>query len=120
MFSLATEYYKKGPDAIESYEIQGMTVIYALYSAPIFKNWKSNYYFGPGIALIEVPKENSNSMEKGIAFDAAVGINIKAIWKIGIYIEGKYIYCSKTVDNIKVIDFSDVGFLVGFSFNFGW
>ena len=70
VLSLATEYYKKGPDAIESYEIQGMTVIYVLFSAPLLKNWKSNYYFGPGIALMEVPKENSDAMEKGIAFNA--------------------------------------------------
>ena len=120
VLSLATEYYKKGPDAIEPYEIQGMTVIYVLYTAPILKNWKSNYYFGPGIALLEVPKENSDAMEKGIAFDAAAGINIKAFWKIGVYVEGKYIYSSKTVNNEKVIDFSDVGLLVGFSLNFGW
>lgn len=120
VLSLATEYYKKCPDAIHSYEIQGMTVIYVLYTAPILKNWRSNYYFGPGIALMEVPKENSNSMEKGIAFDAAAGINIKAFWKIGVYAEGKYIYSSKTVNNEKVIDFSDVGLLVGFSLNFGW
>ena len=120
VLSLAAEYYKKGPDAIEPYEIQGMTVIYVLYTAPILKNWKSNYYFGPGIGYIRVPKANSNSTEKGIAFDAAAGINIKAIWKIGIYIEGKYIYCNKTDDNLKVIDFSDFGLLVGFSLNFGW
>ncbi|NQV18510.1 MAG: hypothetical protein HQ534_08205 [Armatimonadetes bacterium] len=120
VLSLAGEYYKKGPEAIEPYEIQGMTVIYVLYSAPLLKNWKSNYYFGPGIAFIEVPKENSNSMEKGIAFDTAAGINIKAFWKIGVYVEGKYIYSSKTVNNEKVIDFSDVGLLIGFLLNFCW
>lgn len=120
VLSLAGEYYKKCPKAIEPYEIQSMTVIYVLYTAPIFKNWKSNYYFGPGIGLLEVPKENSNSMEKGIAFDAAAGINIKAFWKIGVYVEGKYIYSSKTVNKEKVIDFSDVGLLIGFSLNFGW
>lgn len=118
--SLSGEYYKKGPDAIEPYEIQGMTVLYVLYSAPLLKNWKSNYYFGPGIGFLEVPKENSNAMEKGIAFDAAAGINIKAFWKIGIYVEGKYIYSRKTVNNIKVIGFSDVGLLIGISLNFGW
>ncbi len=120
VLSLAGEYYKKGRDAIEPYEIQGMTVIYVLYTAPIFKNWKSNYYFGPGIGFMRVPKVNSNSTEKGIAFDAAAGINIKAFWKIGIYAEGKYIYSSKTVNNIKVIDFSDVGLSIGFLLNFGW
>ena len=69
---------------------------------------------------MRVPKVNSNSTEKGIAFDAAAGINIKAFWKIGIYAEGKYIYSSKTVNNIKVIDFSDVGLSIGFLLNFGW
>ena len=122
VLSIAGEYYKKGPDAIYSYEIQGMTVVYVLYTAPLLKNWKSNYYFGPGIGLLKVPKyeENSDAMEKGIAFDAAAGINIKVFWKMGIYVEGKYIYSSKTVKNIKVIDFSDVGLLVGISLNLGW
>ncbi len=122
VLSIAGEYYKNGRDAIHSYEIQGMTVVYVLYTAPLLKNWKSNYYFGPGIGFLRVPKyeENSNATEKGIAFDAAAGINIKAFWKIGFYVEGKYIYSSKTVKNIKVIDFSDVGLLVGISLNLGW
>ena len=120
VLSIAGEYYKKRPDAIYSYEIQSMTVVYVLYTVQLLKNWKSNYYFGPGIGFLEVPKENSNTMEKGIAFDAAAGINIKAFWKIGFYAEGKYIYSSKTVNNIKVIDFSDVGFLDGVSLNLGW
>ena len=120
--SIAGEYYKKGRDAIYSYEIQGMTVVYVLYTAPLLKNWKSNYYFGPGIGFLRVPKyeENSKGTEKGIAFDAAAGINIKAFWKMGVYVEGKYIYSSKTVNNIKVIDFSNVGLLVGISLNLGW
>lgn len=118
--SIAGEYYKKGRDAIYSYEIQGMTVVYVLYTAPLLKNWKSNYYFGPGIGFLRVPKYDSNATEKGIAFDAAAGINIKAFWKMGVYVEGKYIYSSKTVKNIKVIDFSDVGLLVGISLNLGW
>jgi len=120
--SIASEYYKKGPIAIHPYEIHGLVVVYVLYTAPLLRKWKSNYYLGGGIGRLEVPKdnENSNAMESGIVFDAAAGINVKVFWKIGIYVEGKYIYSSKTINNIKVIDFSDVGLLVGISLNLGW
>ena len=35
-------------------------------------------------------------------------------------VEGKYIYSSKTRNNVKVIDFIDFGLPVGISYNFGW
>ena len=39
---------------------------------------------------------------------------------MGLYVEGKYIYSSKTTDGAKVIDFSDVGAMVGIYLNPGW
>ncbi len=120
--SIAGEYYKKGPDAIYPYEIQNLNVIYLLYTTPLTKKWKSNIYGGGGIGVLEVPKSDieSNNSEWGILFDAALGINTRVFRKLGVYVEGKYIYSSKTRNNVKVIDFSDFGLLVGISYNFGW
>ena len=69
-----------------------------------------------------MPKSDveSNNSERGILFDAALGINTRVFRKLGVYVEGKYIYSSKTRNNVKVIDFSDFGLLVGISYNFGW
>lgn len=71
--------------------------------------------------MLYVPRvDDPDARERGILFDLVGGINIKVFWKVGLYVEGKYIYSSKTTDNIKVIDFSDFPVLVGFSLNFGW
>ena len=88
---------------------------------PIFRKWKSNIYLGGGTGVLWVPKgDGSGDMERGILFDIIGGINIKAFWKIGLYGAGKYIYSSNSTNNVKVIDFSNVGALVGISLNFGW
>ena len=49
-----------------------------------------------------------------------LGINTRVFRKLGVYVEGKYIYSSKTRNNVKVIDFSYFGLLVSISYNFGW
>ena len=43
---------------------------------------------------------------EGLLFDVVCGVNVTAFWKIRLYIEGEYVYSSKTADNIEVIDFS--------------
>ena len=78
-------------------------------------------YLGGGVGGLSVPKiDDSDSMERGILFDAVCGINVKVYWKIGLYIEGKHLYSRKAIDNVRVIDFSDVGAMVGLSLNLGW
>ena len=76
---------------------------------------------GGGIGWFDVPKiGNPGAVERGALIDVVCGVNIRAFWKIGFYIEGKYIYCSKMTDSVKVIDLSDVGAMVGISLNLGW
>ncbi|TEU00020.1 MAG: hypothetical protein E3J23_03550 [Candidatus Stahlbacteria bacterium] len=117
-FSISWEYHKKSPDAIHPYEIEGLLAVNTLYLTPVF-NEKADVYLGGGIGLLDVPKVGDpDNTQRGILLDAVAGINYKAFWKIGFYVEGKYIYASKTVNNVKVIDFSDPGFMVGISLNF--
>lgn len=120
--SVAQEYYKKSPEAEEAYEIQSLVVTNALYvRTPIERRAKA--YLGGGIGVLWVPKGADGApdeMERGIMFDLAGGVNVRAFWKIGVYIEGKYIYASKTRDGVKVIDFSNGGALVGVSLNLDW
>ena len=95
-----------------------MLAVNTLYLTPVF-NEKADVYLGGGIGLLDVPKiGDPDNTQRGILLDAVAGINYKAFWKIGFYVEGKYIYASKTVNNVKVIDFSDPGFMVGISLNF--
>ncbi len=117
-FSISSEYHTKGPDPTAPYEIGGLVAVNALYLVPLFKN-KVDIYLGGGLGGLYVPKiDNHDEVERGILLNSAAGMNFKAFWKVGFYVEGKYIYASKTVNDIKVIDFSDFGFMVGISFNF--
>jgi hypothetical protein len=120
--SISQEYYKKSAEATHPYEINGMVVIYVLYVTPLTKKWKSDVYGGCGIGLLYVPKGegDSDEMERGVVYDGALGINARVFKKMGLYAEGKYVYSSKTVNDVKVIDFSDFGLLLGISLNFAW
>lgn len=120
--SIATEYYKKSPQACDPYEIQGMWVAYLLYRRPLPTTWDSDVYLGGGIGLLEVPesgKENTG-MERAIGFDAAFGVSTKLFWRIGAYIEGKYLYSRETEEGMRTVDFSDFGALVGLFLDFDW
>ena len=128
-FQLATEYWTKG--CLEySYEIESFyaaKVLLVGYIGDIMPflfteppTTKTTYlYLGAGAGRISVPKiADPDARETGMAYDAVVGTNIRLFWKLGFFAEGKYLYGSKTVNNIKVIDFSDMGFLLGLSLNF--
>ena len=125
--SISQEYHKKDPVADSPYEIDRLVAANALYMATVAKKKPEERavvyavgYLGGGIGWLDVPKiGNPDAMERGAMFDIACGVNIRAFWKIGFYIEGKYIHSSKTTDNVKVIDFNDIGAMVGISFNLG-
>ena len=71
--------------------------------------------------MLWVPKGGpyTSGREKGVMFNAVSGVRFKEFWKIRFYIEGKYIYSSKTRNNVQVIDFSNFGAVAGISFDFG-
>ena len=128
-FQLASEYWSKGslehPYEIETYDAAKVLlfgyigdIMPFLFTKPVATK-TTYFYLGGGAGMISVPKiENPDAREAGVAFDAVCGANIRLFWKIGLFVEGKYIYSSKTTDNIKVIDFSNLGFLLGISLNF--
>jgi hypothetical protein len=126
--SISQEHHKKDPVADSPYEIDSLTAANMLYIATVAKKKPEEKpvvyavgYLGGGIGRLGVPKiRNPDAMERGVVFDVVCGINVNAFWKIGFYIEGKYIYSSKTTDSVKVIDFSDFGGMVGISLNLGW
>jgi len=53
-------------------------------------------------------------------FDIEAGINYKLFKKIGIYGTGKYIYAHKKTGGITLIDFNEVIFVMGLTYNFGF
>ncbi len=122
IISISQEYYKKSPDAIHPYEIEGLFLANLFYTRRLFKKWKSNVFLGGGAGIVYVPKggTDTSANERGLMYDLEGGINVKAFWKIGIYGVGKYIYSKKTKNNVKVIDFSNAAVLLGLSLNLAW
>lgn len=126
--SISQEYHKKDLVADCPYEIDGLVAANVLYMVTVARKRAEKKpvgctvaYLGGGVGWLDAPEiGNPDAMARGILFDLVCGINVKVLWKIGIYVEGKYIYSSKTTDNVKVIDFSDVGAMVGISLNSGW
>ena len=116
--SLSSEYYKKSAEATYQYEIEGLFALYLSYRKKLPFKRKSEIYIGGGVGYLHVPVPDSDQRERGFVFDGACGANIKIYKRLGGYIEGKYIYSKKTKSGERVIDFSDVGLLLGISFDF--
>lgn len=117
--SISQEYHKKDPCPDSSYEIGSLVAVNVLYMTQVVKE-RANVFIGGGIGRLSAPSiVDPETMERGFLYNFVGGVNVKAFWKIGIYAEVKYIYSRKTIDDIKVIDFSNPGFLVGISLNLG-
>ena len=116
--SLFTEYYTNGPDPTHSYEIANLDAVNLLYMTKPFKTERINLFAGGGLGRLEVPKDGSDAMEKGIMYNLEGGINVRAFWKIGFYGIYKYLYANKEVNNVEVIDFSEHIAMLGITFNF--
>jgi hypothetical protein len=129
-FQLANEYWNKG-NLEHAYEIESYyaaKVLLVGYIGDIMPflftippTTKTTYlYLGGGAGRISVPQIIDDPSERvtGMAFDAVCGANVRLFWKIGLFVEGKYLYSKKTTNNIEVIDFSDLGCLAGLSLNF--
>ena len=108
--SIGHEYYTKGPEPTEPYEISGILMGYVFYVIPLAEKWPTDLYLGGGIGRLSIPQG-----EKAAAFQAIARFGTKAFWKIGVYAEGKYIHSTK-----KLIDFNEAALLIGISLNFAW
>jgi hypothetical protein len=103
----------------EYYKDSGISTITAgadiLYKASV-GDGNAGVYVGAGGGFLRSSNGTSNST---FMIDARAGLDYGITDKIGIYVEGKYLYASKDESNVKVIDFSDVGAFAGLSFSIG-
>jgi hypothetical protein len=75
-----------------------------------------------GIGRLEVPREGQDpdSRERGIVLNLEGGINVRVIWKFGLYGVVKYIYSREIINNSSYIDFNEIAILLGISLNLGY
>jgi len=118
--SVSTEGYTNSRNPTHSYEIADLIAINSLYMVRPFESESVILFAGGGIGGLKVPKGETEpgAMEKGILYDIEAGVNVRAFWKIGVYGIYKYLYASKEVGNVKLIDFSEHIVLLGITFNF--
>jgi hypothetical protein len=108
--SIGLEYYTKGPEPTQPYEIPNILMGSVFYVISLAEKWPTDLNLGGGIGLLRIPQG-----EKAAAFQALARISTKAFWKLGIYAEGKYIRSKK-----NLIDFNEAALLIGISLNFAW
>ena len=86
-----------------------------LYQIP-FSEDQGTFYIGGGAGAFRVSNGGS---ETAFMADGVGGLKFKIAETISIYGEVQYLYASKKVSGIKVIDLSDIGATVGISFGMG-
>jgi len=117
------EFYSSSGDPEYSYQIQNMGTLNIFYIAKPLKTNRLKIFCGGGLGMLQVPKdepkhEDDDSID--LFYDLEAGINYKVFKKLGIYGTVKYIYAQKEKDGINLIDFNEIIYVMGVSFNFGF
>lgn len=118
--SFSGEYYTNSSDPTHAYEIAGLGAYNILYMNKLLGWERVNVFAGGGLGYLEVPKESAlpiRKYESAIFYNMEAGINIRVLWKFGIYGIYKYLYAYKETDT-QVIDFNEHIVLLGLTFNF--
>ena len=119
--SLSTEGYTNSRNPTHSYEISTLYSINVLYVDKLFEFDKVNYFIGGGLGKLKVPGGDLNLSNKvnGTLYNVEAGINVLVWRNFGLYGVVKYLSAEKSVNNTEAIDFDEVIFLVGGTYNFG-
>lgn len=119
-FSFSGEYYTNSADPTHDYEIAGASTYSLLYMNKLF-NWERvNIFAGGGPGYMEVPIEDAfpaRIYKSAWYLNVEAGINIRVLWKFGLYGVYKYIYAYKEGGS-TLIDFNEHIVLLGLTFNF--
>ena len=117
------EFYSSSSDPSHSYQIQNMgtfNIFYIIHPESI-QNLK--IFCGGGIGGLQVPKDepkNDDDDAVGLFYDLEAGLNYRVYKKVGVYGTVKYLYANKKQDGIRLIDFNELIYVAGVSFNFGF
>ena len=119
-FSFSGEYYTNSADPTHDYEIAGSSTYSLLYMNKLFSWERVNVFAGAGPGYMEVPIEDAlpaKIYENAWYLNVEAGINIRVLWKFGLYGVYKYMYAYKEGGS-TLIDFNEHIVLLGLTFNF--
>lgn len=117
---VSSEFYTNSQFPTHNYEISKIYSINLLYHTkfPIINN--TTLFFGGGIGTLKVPESetNPNSTISTSLLNLGLGLYLRPHKQFGYYALLKHIQADRDVNNIKFIDFDELIFLVGISYDF--
>ena len=119
-FSFSGEYYTNSASPTHDYEIAGTSTYSLLYMDKLFAWEHFNIFAGGGLGYMEVPIEDAfptRIYKSAWYLNVEAGINIRVLWKFGLYGVYKYMYAYKEGGS-TFIDFNEHIVLLGLTFNF--
>jgi len=119
-FSFSGEYYTNSADPTHNYEIASSATYSLLFMDKLFGWERVNVFAGAGPGYMEVPIEDAlpaKIYENAWYLNVEAGINIRVLWKFGLYGVYKYMYAYKEGGS-TLIDFNEHIVLLGLTFNF--
>lgn len=118
--SFSGEYYTNSPFATHDYEIDGAETYSLLYMDKLFGWERVDIFAGGGPGRMHIPVESALPAEiyrSAWYLNLEAGINIRLLWKFGIYGVYKYMYAYRETSSV-LIDFNEHIILLGLTFNF--
>ena len=117
---LTSEYYTNSPEPTHNYEMRKLYAVNLLYHYRVSSMKDTSLFAGGGLGSLKVPESESNP-GKSISsdlFNLEIGVDYQPYEKFGFYGSVKYLKAEKDVANITVIDFDEVIFLIGITYEF--
>lgn len=117
------EFYSSSSDPDHSYQIQNMGTFNIFYIIKPAKSQNLKIFCGGGIGGLQVPKDEPKHEDDdaiGLFYDLEAGINYRVFKKLGVYGTVKYLNAQKEKGRVKLIDFNELIYVMGVSFNFGF
>ena len=123
--SWAGEYYKQQPEAQNPWEIDDLGALYLLYRTEPIPRIDSELVFGVGVGRLntggdEEAAEYQTASHQAPVYQVTAAANRKLYKRLGLWVDVRYLYSRKTEGEVRVVDFSSRGLLVGFTYNTGW
>ncbi|MDH5394194.1 MAG: hypothetical protein OEY11_13490 [Gammaproteobacteria bacterium] len=117
---LASEYYTNSPDPTHAYEISRMYSINLLYHADTLLINNASIFMGGGVGRLSVPETETNpgSYISSDLLSLEAGLYLRPYQPFGFFGLIKYLYAEKNVAGHNDIDFNELIFLIGVSYDF--
>jgi len=119
--SLAGEYYKEYfPSAKETWEIEQLGALYLFYKTERLPRLRAELFAGLGVGKLTTGGDDQGTDEGAPVYEVFVGINRQVYKRWGLWVDVRHLRSQKERDQVRVVDFSSDGLMVGVTYNTAW